>query len=253
MRRIILLWLLVYSVSLNAQEHRLMPSSTVSIQNERAKFLLFPTQNIHVFLKLNTRTGEVFMVQYSLDENERFEKKIETGAPFVRKGDQENGRFFLYPTNNIYNFLLLDLIDGRVWQVQWGMEEKYRFYTRINDADSHLIVPKDSIFVYNLSFADDRYYYKGRLVTGFVHSNEEKGFLLNIVDGRLSGMMAFHDNEETAVYFDDIKEIEDEDVTLYYDENGEKMTLAAFKAKYPKIIPRVKEAYKDLENLKAGK
>lgn len=31
------------------------------------------------------------------------------------------------------------------------------------------------------------------------------------------------------------------------------MTLAAFKVKYPKIIPRVKEAYKDLDHLKENK
>ncbi|HEV3218228.1 MAG TPA: hypothetical protein VGZ48_00545 [Candidatus Acidoferrales bacterium] len=32
------------------------------------------------------------------------------------------GRFTLYPTENIYNFLLLDQIDGRVWQVQWNWD-----------------------------------------------------------------------------------------------------------------------------------
>jgi hypothetical protein len=37
-----------------------------------------------------------------------------------------NGRFTLYPTENIYNFILLDQIDGNVFQVQWSMEERYR-------------------------------------------------------------------------------------------------------------------------------
>lgn len=253
MRRIVLLLLLTCSMSLYAQEQRLMPSSVASIQSEKAKFLLFPTQNIHVFLKLNTRTGEIFMVQYSVEGKERFEKKIDNGAPYVRKRNQENGRFFLYPTNNIYNFLLLDKIDGRVWQVQWGTEEKYCFYTRIYDVDSKLIAPKDSIVINNLSFVDNQYYYKGSLVTGFVLSNDGKTFLLDISDGYLNGIMALHDNEETAIYFDDIKEIEDEEATLYYDESHESMTLADFKAKYPKIIPRVKEAYKDLDKLKGNK
>ena len=244
---------MVCSVSLYAQDHRLMPSSTASIQNEKAKFLLFPTQNIHTFLKLNTRTGEIFMVQYSLEEKERLEKKIEVGAPYIREEDQENGRFFLYPTNNIYNFLLLDQIDGRVWQVQWGTEEDYRFYTRIYDVDSKLIGPKDSIFIINLSYSDNRYYYKGRLVTGFVLSNDGRTFLMNLSDGRLCGFMALHDNEETAIYFDDIRDIENPELTLFKNEDGEKMSLSAFKAKYPKIIPRVKEAYKDLDHLKGNK
>lgn len=253
MKKIVFLLLLTCSVNLYAQDHRLMPSSTASIQNEKAKFLLFPTQNIHTFLKLNTRTGEIFMVQYSIEAKERLEKKIEVGRPFVREEDQENGRFFLYPTNNIYNFLLLDQIDGRVWQVQWGTEEDYRFYTRIYDVDSKFIGPNDSIFIDNISYIDNRYYYSGRLVTGFVLSNDGKSFLLDLTDGRLSGIMALHDNEDPAIYFDDIKEIEDEKKTIYKDESGKEMSLATFKAKYPKIIPRVKEAYKDLDRLKGKK
>ena len=244
MKRIVLLLLLACSVNLYAQEQRLMPSSVASIQNEKAKFLLFPTQNIHVFLKLNTRTGEIFMVQYSLEEKDRFEKKIETGAPYIREEEQVNGRFFLYPTNNIYNFILLDQIDGRVWQVQWGNEDNYRFYSKIYDVDNKMIFPKDSVFVKNLSYVDNRYYYNGRLITGLVPSNDGKTFNLNLIDGYLYGIVALHDNGETAIIFRDIKEIEDEEITTYKDENGEEMTLAEFKAKYPKIIARMKEAVK---------
>ena len=41
------------------------------------------------------------------------------------------GRFILYPTNNIYNFILLNQIDGRTWQVQWNNEQEKRFVSRI--------------------------------------------------------------------------------------------------------------------------
>lgn len=30
------------------------------------------------------------------------------------------GRFTLYPTQNVFTFILLDQIDGRMWQVQWS-------------------------------------------------------------------------------------------------------------------------------------
>ena len=33
-------------------------------------------------------------------------------------------RFKLYPTQNIYTFLLLDTINGRTWQVQWSLDNK---------------------------------------------------------------------------------------------------------------------------------
>ena len=35
-------------------------------------------------------------------------------------------RYKLYPTQNIYNFILLDQVDGRLWQVQWSLEEGNR-------------------------------------------------------------------------------------------------------------------------------
>jgi hypothetical protein len=36
------------------------------------------------------------------------------------------GRFTLYSTENIYNFMLLDQEDGRSWQVQWSIEQEKR-------------------------------------------------------------------------------------------------------------------------------
>ena len=39
---------------------------------------------------------------------------------------ERNGRFFLYPTQNMYNFILLDQVDGRTWQVQWSIDKDKR-------------------------------------------------------------------------------------------------------------------------------
>jgi hypothetical protein len=44
----------------------------------------------------------------------------------VVEGKEIIGRFTLYPTENMYNFLLLDQIDGYVYQVQWSMTKDYR-------------------------------------------------------------------------------------------------------------------------------
>jgi hypothetical protein len=52
--------------------------------------------------------------------------------PLVTKEKEAYGRFTLYPTENIYNFLLLDQIVGSVYQVQWSMEEKGRAIIQIN-------------------------------------------------------------------------------------------------------------------------
>ena len=41
-------------------------------------------------------------------------------------------RFELYPTQNMYQFLLLDKNFGSMWHVQWGLDSKKRWIVPIN-------------------------------------------------------------------------------------------------------------------------
>ena len=92
---------------------------------ENVRYKMFPTDNIWTFLKLDTRSGKIWQVQYSINDNYRGE--IELNNKALIAGDKaENGRFTLYPTNNMFNFILLDQIDGKMWQVQWSTEEENR-------------------------------------------------------------------------------------------------------------------------------
>jgi hypothetical protein len=79
-------------------------------------FKLFPTQNIWTQLKLDTRDGRIWQDSISTS-GAPSESPVQltplTGSPFV-------GRFTLSPTQNIWNFVLLDTSGGRTWQVQWG-------------------------------------------------------------------------------------------------------------------------------------
>jgi hypothetical protein len=45
--------------------------------------------------------------------------------------DEIPGRFTLYATTNYYNFVLLDQIDGRTWQVQWSTNQNQMMVVRI--------------------------------------------------------------------------------------------------------------------------
>lgn len=91
-----------------------------------ARFKLFPTQNMWTFLKLDTQTGQMWQVQYSIKgDTERFEYDLNPDS-LITNAKIVNGRFELYPTQNIYNFILLDQIDGKLWQVQWSFDEKNR-------------------------------------------------------------------------------------------------------------------------------
>ena len=85
------------------------------------------------FLKLNTVTGQIWQVQYSVEGPDyRFESILDV-TPRISEyfDDPICGRFTLYPTKNTYNFILLDQIDGRCWQVQWNIEPSNRAVIRI--------------------------------------------------------------------------------------------------------------------------
>lgn len=87
-------------------------------------YRLFSTQNKWTFIKLNTRNGQMWQVQYS-DEGKQQEVPLSLTKQ-VSRAREANERFFLYPTQNTNCFILLDQIDGRVWQVQWGLKETER-------------------------------------------------------------------------------------------------------------------------------
>ena len=93
--------------------------------SHNAIFKLFPTQNMWTFIKLDTRNGRMWQVQYNTSSEKRFETVL-SGRYLVSEEKELINRFTIYPTQNIYNFLLLDQIDGRVWQVQWAFKYEDR-------------------------------------------------------------------------------------------------------------------------------
>ena len=176
----------------------------VPIQNtstdDNVTYRLFATPNDYTFIKLDTRNGLMWQVQWSIKgykyryetelntfkyakttkeiteyqtkkyksdyeyweerKEEWYKKKSDTTLTekdFYYKTEEEldlylkpnpleesikralenspiarNGRFFLYPTVNTYNLILLDQIDGRAWQVQWNNDKDLRRLMRIN-------------------------------------------------------------------------------------------------------------------------
>ena len=110
------------------------PTGTVQQKqvSENAIYQLFPTKNFWTFIKLDTRNGKMWQVQFSLKEDGSRGEVILNSLPLVKEEDEVKGRFTLYSTENFYNFLLLDQIDGYVYQVQWSMEKKTRGVFPIN-------------------------------------------------------------------------------------------------------------------------
>lgn len=98
--------------------------NTFASPDSNVNYRLFQTNNRWTFLKLYTRNGIITHVQYSID-GDAFEYPLNT-TPLVEGDDAKAGRFFLYPTENTYTYILLDQIDGRVWQVQWSIDKDSR-------------------------------------------------------------------------------------------------------------------------------
>lgn len=93
--------------------------------NAEPIFKLYPTQNMWNFLKLDTRNGKISIVQFSIEDNEKqFEYELSNKALCENTAP---GRFMLQPTENIYNFIMLDQVSGQTYQVQWSFEEDKRF------------------------------------------------------------------------------------------------------------------------------
>ena len=76
----------------------------------------------------------MWQVQYSVKGDDgRLEYDLNPN-PLIDTGKKVNGRFELHSTQNIYNFILLDRIDGKIWQVQWSFDEANRAVVPINRA-----------------------------------------------------------------------------------------------------------------------
>jgi hypothetical protein len=94
-------------------------------QNATACFRLFPTNNIWTFLKLDTRTGLAWQVQFGL-ESPTDRLTVVLNDIKLAPDTSKEGRFTLYPTRNIFNFLLIDQQTGQTWQLQWSQKQKER-------------------------------------------------------------------------------------------------------------------------------
>jgi hypothetical protein len=103
--------------------------SAINEKNQKSllavKYRLYPTQNMWTFIKLNTRNGKMWQIQFDVEGNNRFETYLNI-LPLVAKEKEVNDRFTLYPTQNMWTFILLDQYNGKTWQVQWSIEPENR-------------------------------------------------------------------------------------------------------------------------------
>ena len=104
-----------------------------SIKNRQdyiGKYKIYQTENIYILLKLDTTTGRIEMIQWNLDKEKEFELYI-NNEDFSYGILSVPGRFELYPTKNMYQFILIDTLFGTTWHVQWGTKLSEQWIRRI--------------------------------------------------------------------------------------------------------------------------
>ena len=122
----ILVAAMLFSFSALSQSTVQVFPQSASEPKEGASYKLFPTVNMWTFIKLDTRNGRLWQVQFSVENADyRYESPLSL-VKRVETNEEINGRFTLYPTENYHTFIMLDQIDGRTWQVQWATEPKNR-------------------------------------------------------------------------------------------------------------------------------
>lgn len=89
------------------------------------RYKMYPTDNIYTLLQLDTKTGMIEQVQWSLESSNEGSVTI-NGEDLTSGYGYGSNSFELYPTKNMYQFILLDKTTGRKWHVQWGMKASER-------------------------------------------------------------------------------------------------------------------------------
>ena len=122
-----------YKQDLVINEDSLMKANISEIlyllKKQTPRFKMYETENINILLKLDTATGEVWMVQRRVSYTPGAVIPISSGLIFMPEGD--SGRYELYPTGNMYTFIMIDTLLGLTYQVQWSTESEYRFIERL--------------------------------------------------------------------------------------------------------------------------
>lgn len=137
MKKIFLLALCTITLSLvscdnknaeqNIQMLEQLNAIKLQVQAQNNTFKLYPTKNMWTFLELNTATGQIWIVQWSTEDEKQFRYTLDDNVRISEADERVNGRFSLHATENLYNFILLDNINGDCWQAQWNFDEDKRF------------------------------------------------------------------------------------------------------------------------------
>lgn len=123
------------SIAINADSVAARTSDLVNdlltlqlMEHRENRYKIYPTENIYILIKLDTQTGKLELIQWSLKSKDEFSATLNSDDLSLYDGLNS---FELYPTKNLYQFILLDKATGRNWHVQWGTKSSEMWIRRI--------------------------------------------------------------------------------------------------------------------------
>jgi hypothetical protein len=116
--------------SANAQTPQSVVTPIQTSQHLDGRYRLVPTQNLWTFLLLDSSNGRIWQLQYTIADRSPAGRIPINPDPLVDEAQEKVGRYAIYTTQNMYNFILLDQETGRAWQVQWSTTNENRGIVR---------------------------------------------------------------------------------------------------------------------------
>lgn len=102
-------------------------------RNPIPRYKLYKTQNIYTLIELDTATGALWQVQYGMNNSSsKMKVALDDSSLLFSWETPYPGRFELYPTENVYTFILVDQVEGYTYQVQWSTNPQQRFRSYIS-------------------------------------------------------------------------------------------------------------------------
>ena len=143
-KKIITVVILLLTISSFAQNQTGKYKNNLNQRNENyvRTYRVFPTANMWYFIKLNTRTGQMWQIEFDQKKTNQLDIPLNS-LSLVEKQKEVDNRFILYPTQDSRNFLLLDQINGKIWQVNWNRKSKKNQVLPLNNSS---LIENENIF-----------------------------------------------------------------------------------------------------------
>ena len=98
--------------------------------DKNGRFTLYKTKNMWTFIELDTFSGRLWQVQFSV-KGVDYMFAIPINEQYLSRS--ERGIFTIEPMTSMFQFYLINQDSGEMWQFQWTLETKegYRWIKQI--------------------------------------------------------------------------------------------------------------------------